>query len=153
MVQQIETLEKWKLGKLRNPKKKKRRTSARLLPNWRRPGWPLEEADLSLSSWILRRSASLCFSSFRILTASWAVPTYPSPIPDIFSPLFELFAFPTLKKLCVLLCVWKLRTNKNRHGVYYIYRGWCGLIKYSPVQRYYFGSSFYFSFFFSFFFF
>lgn len=54
-------------------------------PNWRRPDWPLVEADLFLSSWIFFLSASLCFSSLRILTASWAVPTYPSPIPDILS--------------------------------------------------------------------
>lgn len=68
-----------------NYKKKKNRdrTSEVLEPNWRRPGWPLSETDFVLSSWILRRSASLCFSSLRILTASWAVPTYPSPIPDI----------------------------------------------------------------------
>lgn len=72
------------IGNPRNQMGIQVQTSAWLLPNWRRPGWPVPEADLSLSSWILRRSASLCFSSFRIRTASWAVPTYPSPIPDIF---------------------------------------------------------------------
>ena len=74
--------------------KERRRTSEVPDPNWRRPGWPVSEADLVLSSWIFRRSASLCFSKRRILTASWAVPTYPSPMPDILVS-FSFF-FPSL---------------------------------------------------------
>ena len=47
----------------------------------------------------------------RILTASWAMPTYPSPIPNIFFSSFWAFRFSDSKKNSVLLCVEKIESE------------------------------------------